>query len=164
MNSETHLPVWEKKSYSGYSYYIDTCIMGDGRQLHWPAGHIPRQPGLGPLYTGPKGPRVVLRPQRESNGYPIPLAPNIGREVSYCDTYQCQFPDLGQLKSIFQIRWAMSLLFPWIHLAFCGCTIRSIEVNLPDSLSDVFALSLNLFAFLLMYNQTNIIWVINCIF
>ena len=56
--------------------------MGDGRQIHWPAGHIPRQPGLGPLYTGPKGPRVVLRPYRQTKGYSVPLPPAMGREVS----------------------------------------------------------------------------------
>ncbi len=42
--------------------------MSDSRKLFWPAGRRPLPPGLGPLYTGPKGPRVVLRPYKEGYG------------------------------------------------------------------------------------------------
>ncbi len=65
-------------------------IMGDGRQIHWPAGHVPPQPGLGPLYTGPRGPRVVLRPHRETAAFPFPMAvisgsgSKVGKELSSC--------------------------------------------------------------------------------
>ncbi len=42
--------------------------MTDRGKLFWPAGRRPLPPGIGPLYTGSKGPRVVLRPYREGYG------------------------------------------------------------------------------------------------
>ena len=41
------------------------------------------------------------------------------------------------------------------HIPVSVSRLRSIEVNLPDSLSDVFTISLNSFGFLWMYNQVN---------